>query len=105
MQTTITARHCDVPDSLRDHARDVVERLGAFAPRPVEATVLFEEDGPAHAVELRLHVSHGEMFVARGEGPDHRTALDRAEERLRRQVERSIGRRRSGRHSAPQPEV
>jgi ribosomal subunit interface protein len=105
MQTTITARHCEIPDALRAHARTVVERLGALAPRPVEATAVFEEDGVAHAAELRLHVSHGEVFVARGEGPDHRTALDRAEERLRRQLERSAGRRRSGRHSAPQPGV
>jgi ribosomal subunit interface protein len=101
MQTTITVRHCEIPDALRERAITVVERLGSLAPRPIETTVVFATDGTDQTVELRLHVAHGEVLVARGEGPDHRTALDRAEEKLRRQVQRASDRPRRGR--APQP--
>jgi len=36
MQTTITARHCEISDALRERARTVVERLGELARRPIE---------------------------------------------------------------------
>jgi ribosome-associated translation inhibitor RaiA len=54
-------------------------------------------------VEVRLHVAGGETLVARGEGADHRSALDRAEERLRRQLERASTRPRRSRPSEPKP--
>ena len=97
MQTTITARHCEVADPLRSRAVTVVERLGNLASRPMDMTVVFDADGVRQTVELRLHVARGEILVAKGEGPDHRTALDRAEEKLRRQLERASDRPRKGR--------
>jgi ribosomal subunit interface protein len=101
MQTSITARHSEISDALRERAITVVERLGNLAHRPMETAVVFDADGAQQTVELRLHLAHGEILVAKGEGPDHRTALDRAEEKLRRQVTRASDRpRRSG---SPQP--
>jgi ribosomal subunit interface protein len=88
MQTTITARHCEISDALRERARTVVERLGAFAHRPIESAVVFDTDGGKPTAELRLHAARGELLVARGEADDHRTALDRAEEKLRRQLDK-----------------
>jgi ribosomal subunit interface protein len=99
MHTTITARHCDIPDALRERALQVTERLGSLASRPLDAAVTFEADGLGRRVELRLHDSRGELFVAKGEAPDHRTALDRAEEKLRRQLEKANGRPRRSRPS------
>ncbi|HEX2450919.1 MAG TPA: HPF/RaiA family ribosome-associated protein [Gemmatimonadales bacterium] len=102
MQTTITARHCEVPEALRGRALAVTERLGTLASRPLEATVTFHADGLEQVVELRLHDSRGELFVATGTAADHRTALDRAEEKLRRQLEKANGRpRRSRARQAP----
>ena len=101
MPPTITARHCDISDALRERAVDVVERLGNIATRPMESTVVFDTDGIEQTVEIRLHLARGETLVARGEGPDHRTALDRAEERLRRQVERASDRPRRARSAQP----
>lgn len=106
MQTTITARHCDISDALRERAGLIVDRLATFASRPMETTVVFDVDGPASTAELRLHVARGQIFVAAGEGPDHRTALDRAEEKLRRQLEKEFGRPpRRSRASQPQLEI
>jgi ribosomal subunit interface protein len=89
MQTTITARHCEVSEPLRERALTVVERLGNLASRPMEMTVVFDADGLKQTVELRLHVARGEVLIAKGEGADHRSALDRAEDKLRKQVERA----------------
>jgi ribosomal subunit interface protein len=101
MQTTITVRHSEISSALRERAGSVMDRLGSLAPRAIEAAVVFDTDGTQSTVELRLHLPQGELLVAKGEAADHRTALDRAEEKLRRQVERAADRPRRGR--APQP--
>ena len=74
MQTTITARHCEISETLREHTLAVVERLGALAHRPIESAVVFDIDGDQATAELRLHASRGELLVAHGEGDDHRSA-------------------------------
>jgi ribosomal subunit interface protein len=94
MPPTITARHCEISDALRERAASVVERLEAIASRPMESAVVFDTDGMGLTVEIRFHLARGEVLVARGDGPDHRTALDRAEEKLRRQIERASERPR-----------
>ncbi|HUR94161.1 MAG TPA: HPF/RaiA family ribosome-associated protein [Gemmatimonadales bacterium] len=101
MQTTITARHCEIPDALRERARTVAERLGELAHRPIESSVVFDTDGQQATAELRLHAARGEVLVAHGEAADHRTALDRAEERLRRQLDKSGPRARRSRDIEP----
>ena len=93
LATTITARHCEIPAELRARADEVCRRLGAQAQRPLEASVIFDVDGQVRTAEIRLHSARGDVFVATGEGKDHRSALDRAEEKLRRQLEK--------RHSRP----
>ena len=103
MQTTVTARHCEISDSLRERAISVVERVGSLAPRPMESIVVFATDGIKQTAEIRLHVARGEMLVASAEGGDHRTALDRAEEKLRRQVERASDRPRRPRSAPSSP--
>ena len=88
MQTTITARHSEISEALREHALAVMGRLGELAHRPVESVIVFDTEGNRATAELRLHASRGELLIARGEADDHRTALDRAEEKLRRQLDK-----------------
>jgi glycosyltransferase involved in cell wall biosynthesis len=57
MQTTITARHCEIPDALRERARTVVQRLGGLTRRPIESAVVFDTDGGRSTAELRLYVA------------------------------------------------
>jgi ribosomal subunit interface protein len=101
MHTTITARHCEIPEDLKTRAEAIVERLGHFASRPVECTVLFTSDHNQATAEVRLAAPRGKLFVATGEGGDHRTALDRAEDKLRHQLEKAYTKPR-GRAKADQ---
>jgi ribosome-associated translation inhibitor RaiA len=93
MRVTITARHTDVSDDLRLRARELVERLARVAPRPEDAQVIFSDDHDVAVVELRLHVARGDVLVGRAEGTDHRSALDRAAARVRRQLDKSPAKR------------
>lgn len=88
LATTITARHCEIPAELRARADEVCRRLGAQTRRPLEASVIFDVEGLDRVAEIKLHNAGGDVFVAKGDGKDHRSALDRAEEKLRRQLEK-----------------
>ena len=69
MQTTITVRHCEISDALRERAITVVERLGNLASRPMEMAVVFDTDG--HRADRRAPAARG---AGRGPGGQRRRA-------------------------------
>ncbi len=99
MHTTITARHCEVPTTLRERALTILRRLTHLVSRAVNSAVIFDRNHAQQTVEVRLHVARGEVFVARGEAKDHRTALSRAERKLRRQIDKMFPRFRRRRRT------
>ncbi len=101
MQTIVTARHCDISQPLQERASAIADRVSALATRPISCTVVFDVEGTQSLAELRLVDARGTALVSHGEGPDHRTALDRAEERLKRQLETASGRQRRARRAEP----
>jgi ribosomal subunit interface protein len=92
MQTTVTARHCEIPNALRTHARRVMERVARVAHRPQRAQIVFDTDHQQKLAELKLHLPRGATRIATAEAADFRTALDRAAEKLRHQLERMSSR-------------
>jgi ribosomal subunit interface protein len=108
MLMTVTARHCEIPEELRERAEHVLDRIANHAPRPVEGTVVFDMADhksvtERHQAEVRLHLAHGEVLVAAGAADDHRTALDRAEARLRSQLEKGLTRMRDRHRDSAEP--
>jgi ribosomal subunit interface protein len=93
MRITITARHCAIPEDLRARARARLERLGRVASRPHHLHLIFDADHGRPTVELRLHTTRRHVHFATAEGADHRTALDRAVAKVRRQLEKTPVRR------------
>lgn len=89
MRTVITALHCEIPDALKERAEAIGSRLGHLAPRGHECVIVFDVEGVNSTAEVRLHVPPGKWLIARGEGGDHRTALDRAEEKLKHQLDKT----------------
>lgn len=71
-----------------------MDRLEALASRPFDGTLVFDVAPTSSTAELRLKGGKGEPLVATGEAKDHRSALDRAEEKIRRQLEKETASRR-----------
>lgn len=88
MRIQISARHCEIADSIRDRAREQVRKLHRFEPRLAGAEVVFEEEGHRKTVEAVLSVDGVDPVVASAEDDDFRRALeqmiDRAGRRLRK---------------------
>ena len=93
MNVTISARHCEIPASLRDATERRVHRLGRYNPRLAEAEVTYEVERVQHEVEIRLGVAGEKPVVARGAGETFKAALARGIERASRQLRRVRERR------------
>lgn len=104
MRITITARHTEIDDDLRAIAQDLIEKATKVLRRPQHAQVVFTEDHGEAAVEIEVHAPRGKVIVAKSQGADHRSALDLAVARIKRQLldEKASGRpRRAPRRSNP----
>jgi ribosomal subunit interface protein len=87
MNVAVTARHCEVPEELQQRAREVLARLAALTDRAVDGTVVFDVASGRAVAEIRITAAKG-GFIATADAQDHRSALDRAEEKVRRQLDR-----------------
>jgi len=96
METMITARHGELAEALRLRAERVVARLARLANRPTAAHVTFDVEHRRATAEVRLLAARGAVHVAAAEAADHRTALDRAAAKLRRQLDKQDTKPRRG---------
>lgn len=92
MQITITARHCEIPEEVRTRAEEVAEKLARLAHRPQRMEIVFDDDHQRRVVELKMSLPRGQTLMATGEETDFRTALDRAADKLRSQLEKNTQR-------------
>lgn len=99
MNVTITERHCEVPQKVRDRAEAQIARLVKYEQRATAAEVVFSDERHTRKVEVIVHIDGAEHAVGRGEGNDFRSALDQVVDRLRRMLSEQRDRRRD--HQAP----
>lgn len=88
MDITINARHCTVPESLRNQAIQRLTRLDRIGAGITSATVIFDGAASSRRVEARLAVAGGPPVVSHGDDATLRGALDGALSRMERQVKR-----------------
>lgn len=86
MQTTVTARHCEIPEELKARAATQLARLARIGDRPQRADVVFDMDHGRRIVELQLSLARGRPKVATAEAVDFQSALDAAVQKLRSQL-------------------
>lgn len=89
MQVTLTIRHGEASETIKQFALDQVERLARYFDRLVEADIILDHEvhGDRHIAEVRLHTSNDTHFAS-AEAGDFRTAVDLTMEKLRRQLTR-----------------
>jgi putative sigma-54 modulation protein len=99
MHISTTTRHCELDPELRLFALQRLGRLGRFARDIREAHLILSLEKYRHSAEITLKLGAGE-FVSRRESTDPRAAIDRAAERLERQLRRRkdkrVSRKRGG---------
>src|SRR5438046_9744529 len=86
MSSTLTPLNTEIDADVRAHTKELVEKVAKLARRPHHAQVIFTEDHGEAAVEIAVHVPRGRIHVAKSHATDHRSALDAAIARVKRQL-------------------
>lgn len=100
MNVTITFRHVDASEAMKQHARDKVAKLQKFLRRPVRAKVTLSLDKLKHVAETQI-ASGGERYEAREATDDMYASIDKVVDKIERQIRGTKGaaqskKRRSG---------
>ncbi len=99
MQVTVSGRHLDVPDALREYAEEKSGKFERFYDRVQTATVVFDLDAGRHHCEIIARADHHMTFVAKEAHEDAFASFDLAAKELERQLRRHKERYRNRKHS------
>ena len=100
MRVQITARHCDVPESVKLRAEEQAAKLTKYEPRLSGVELVFHEEKTTKRVEGILSIDRRDPIVTSGEGSDFRPALDQLLDRASRMLRRQRQQVRDRQHSA-----
>ena len=100
MDVTVSGKHIEVTDAIRQYATDKTMKLPRYYDRVKSVEVIADKgDRHSYEIELVVHVDRHEHFVARSRGDDLYACIDESIDKLERQLtdfkERRQGRRRS----------
>lgn len=87
MQMNITFRHIDPIDSLKNYAREKVERVNKYLDRAPEATVVLSLERHLHHADIRIH-SGTYLLRGREKSEDMYASIDMAMDKIERQLKR-----------------
>ena len=98
MLFTITGKHFDITDEIRDHAQERTEKLPRYFDGINQVEVIIEGNGSDPGVEVIARGEHGNIFVATESGDDTITCIDLAVHKLERQLRRKKEKQRNNKH-------
>lgn len=87
MQTSVTFRHMNASDALRDHAIDKVKRLSKYLDDKADAHLVLSTERYLHKAEININ-AHGLIICAKELSSDMYNSIDRAVEKIEKQVKR-----------------
>ena len=87
MQITITGRHVDLDDSLRDYALEKIKRLKKYSSSIVKVRAVLGQNREDYHTEVILRAHH-HRFFGEEKLPDARASIDSAIDKLERQLRR-----------------
>lgn len=89
MQIRVSGKHLDVGEALTTHVNEhLVDTVGKYFDRPVEAHVTFSKDGHEFVADAMVHLSTGMNAKASGHSNDVYASFDKALSKLEKQLRR-----------------
>lgn len=100
MQVSVTFRHIEATEALREHAERRVERIAKYLHRPIDAHVVLSVTKRRHAAEIVLNADRT-TFSAKEETTDLYSAIDLAADKLEQRARKHTSKLKS--HKVPAP--
>ena len=88
LEISITGRHLEITDALRDHVNDKAKRLARHFDRISAGDVTLTRDGSTCEVEVRVPAVRGQRIVALARDEEMYAAIDKAMDKADRQLRR-----------------
>ena len=87
MQITITGRHVELQDDLRDYATEKIKGLKKYSPNIIKVRAVLGRDRDAYHAEVILRADH-HRFFGEEKVSDPRASIDSAVDKVERQLRR-----------------
>ena len=99
MLFTITGKHFEITDAIRDHAQQRTEKLPRYFDSINQIEVIIEGNSSDPGVEIIARGKGGNVFIATESGDDTITCIDLAVHKLERQLRRKKTKQRDNKHT------
>ena len=101
MQMTVTGRHMDITDPIRQYAEQKTEKLPRYYDRIRRIEIIVDKhDAHEHKVELIAHVDGHNPFIASVHSADLYACIDEVTTKIERQLHDHKEKMRNHKHSA-----
>lgn len=101
MQLTVTGRHMDITDPIRNHAVQKTERFPRYFDRIRNVEVIAEAQGTVEKhVEIIVHIDKHDPIIANASKEDLYEAIDEAVAKVERQLHDHKEKMRNRKHTA-----
>jgi len=100
MLFTITGKHIEITEAIRNHAQEKVDKLPRYFDSISQVEVIIEgNEGGKQCTEIIVHAEHSDLFVAKEIGEDTYTCIDMAIHKLERQLKKAKEKQRNHKHN------
>ena len=100
MQESLTGRHMETTDSMRQYAEEKLGKLCRYFDRLQSIDIVVDQESTKHRVEVLAHTDHKDTFVAQVDADSFYEAVDIAVDKLERQLTRHKEKLRNRKHPA-----
>jgi putative sigma-54 modulation protein len=100
---TISGRHMDVTEALKNYAESKVGKLSKYYDRIQEIEVIMDASKDGTRVEVIVNAEHNALFVAHHDSGDAYACIDGCVDKLERQLTDHKEKHRNRKHPSPQP--
>lgn len=88
MKLSVTFRHMDPSEALKEHMEDKLSRFQKYAPDPVRAEVVFSTERHLNQADVTVVLADGTPIKGKVESDDMYTAVDLVMDKIDRQIRR-----------------
>jgi putative sigma-54 modulation protein len=98
VRLTVTGRHIEITDTMREYAERKVQRLVRYFDRVDDIEVVADHEGGKSRVDLVVRTDHRDTFVGRVDADDYYEAIDLVVDKLERQLTKHKEKLRNRKH-------
>jgi putative sigma-54 modulation protein len=106
VQLSVTGRHIDITEAMRQYAEEKAGKLTRYYDRVESIDVVFDYESSQRRVEMVVRTDHKSTFVAQVEASDYYEAIDLVSDKMGRQLikhkEKFRNRKHPDRHESGQ---